>query len=195
MTDIYRSVREWGREWVVILLQLVSFTSVKYEQGLWLNTSGPWFSKKMASYQYRKSGNCGDKTILRPSYMYLHNGISYTGKTTSLYWIRALLHIPGQCHICWLTGPFIPWIRYPLTTFLSFKEWQKMRICLYVSLNTFGKSPWLTIRYSIGPLLASSFDNSFDCFDFPERKMTLRGVSCISYIVHTVNKKKLCTSS
>ena len=44
---------------------------------------GPWFYIKMSSYQYRKS-HCGDKTILRPSY--LHNGISYTGKT-SLYWI------------------------------------------------------------------------------------------------------------
>ena len=40
----------------------------------------------MASYQYRKS-HCGDKTILQPSY--LHNGISYTGKMPSLYWIRA----------------------------------------------------------------------------------------------------------
>ena len=40
----------------------------------------------MTSYQNRKS-HCGDKTILRPSY--LHNGISYTGKMTSLYWIRA----------------------------------------------------------------------------------------------------------
>ena len=49
--------------------------------------SGPRFNIKMTSYQYRKS-HCGDKTILRPSY--LHNGISYTGKTTSLYWIRAL---------------------------------------------------------------------------------------------------------
>ena len=39
----------------------------------------------MTSYQYRKS-HCGDKTIWRPSY--LHNGISYTGKMTSLYWIR-----------------------------------------------------------------------------------------------------------
>ena len=48
---------------------------------------GPRFNIKMTSYQYRKS-HCGDKTILRPSY--LHNGISYTGKTTSLYWIRAL---------------------------------------------------------------------------------------------------------
>ena len=50
--------------------------------------SGPRFNIKISSYQYRKS-HCGDKTILRPSY--LHNGISYTGKTTSLYWIRALV--------------------------------------------------------------------------------------------------------
>ena len=47
---------------------------------------GQWFNIKM-SYQYMKS-HCGDKTILRPSY--LHNGISYTGKMASLYWIRAL---------------------------------------------------------------------------------------------------------
>ena len=32
--------------------------------------------------------HCGDKTILRP--LYLHNGISYTGKMTSLYWNSAL---------------------------------------------------------------------------------------------------------
>ena len=40
----------------------------------------------MTSYQYRKS-HCGDKTAVRSSY--LHNGISYTSKMTSLYWIRA----------------------------------------------------------------------------------------------------------
>ena len=51
-----------------------------------LTTPGPRFNIKMTSYQYRNS-HCGDKTILRPSY--LHNGISYTGKMTSLYWIRA----------------------------------------------------------------------------------------------------------
>ena len=45
------------------------------------------FNKKIPSNQYRKS-HCGDKTILRPSY--LHSEISYTGKITSLYWIRAL---------------------------------------------------------------------------------------------------------
>ena len=43
-----------------------------------------WLYIKMLSYQYRKS-HWGDKTILQPSY--LHNGISYTGKTASLYWI------------------------------------------------------------------------------------------------------------
>ena len=42
----------------------------------------------MTPYQYRKS-HCGDKMISRPSY--LHNGISYTGNRTSLYWIGALL--------------------------------------------------------------------------------------------------------
>ena len=51
-------------------------------------TSGPWLNIKMTSYQYRKS-HCGDKTILRPSY--LHNGISYTGKMASLYWFSPLI--------------------------------------------------------------------------------------------------------
>ena len=45
---------------------------------------GPWVNIKMASYQYRKS-HCGDKTVVRSSY--LHNGISYTDKMPSLYWI------------------------------------------------------------------------------------------------------------
>ena len=49
---------------------------------------GPWFNIKMSSYQNRKS-HCGDKTILQPSY--LHNGISYIGKMTSLYWISPLV--------------------------------------------------------------------------------------------------------
>ena len=48
---------------------------------------GPRFNIKMTSYRYRKS-HCGDKTVVRSSY--LHNGISYNGKMTSLYWIRAL---------------------------------------------------------------------------------------------------------
>ena len=56
--------------------------------------TGPWFNIKMLSYQYRKS-HCGDKTVVRSSY--LHNGISYTGKITSLYWIGAL-------------APYLMWI-------------------------------------------------------------------------------------
>ena len=40
--------------------------------------TGPWFNIKMPSYQYRKS-HCLDKTVVRSSY--LHNGISYSGKT------------------------------------------------------------------------------------------------------------------
>ena len=63
---------------------------------LWSQTSAnasfeepePCFNKKIPSYQYRKS-HCGDKTILRPSY--LRNGISFTGKITSLYRIKTLL--------------------------------------------------------------------------------------------------------
>ena len=58
-----------------------------------INQPGPQFNIKMTSYQYRKS-HCGDKTILRPSY--LHNGISYTGKMRSLYWIGAQQVNPGQ---------------------------------------------------------------------------------------------------
>ena len=53
---------------------------------LWYKEPGPRFNIKMPHYQYRKS-HCGDKTILRPSH--LHNGICYTGKTASLYWIGA----------------------------------------------------------------------------------------------------------
>ena len=49
---------------------------------------GPWFNINMSSYRYRKS-HCGDKTVVRSSY--LHNGISYTGKMSSLYWIGALI--------------------------------------------------------------------------------------------------------
>ena len=49
---------------------------------------GLWFNIKMTSYQYRKS-HCGDKAVVRSSY--LHNGISYTGKMSSLYWIGALM--------------------------------------------------------------------------------------------------------
>ena len=55
----------------------------------------------MSSYRYRKS-HCGDKTVVRSSY--LHNGISYTGKMTSFYWIRAL-GVKGHGNNLCITGP------------------------------------------------------------------------------------------
>ena len=62
------------------LLSLVQ----RMTRSLW--APGPWFNIKMLSYQYRKS-QCGDMTILRLSYI----GVSDICKTTSLYWIWALL--------------------------------------------------------------------------------------------------------
>ena len=57
-----------------------------------VSVPGGWINIKMPSYQYRKS-HCGEKTILWQSY--LQNGISYTGKMTSLFWIRAQKGLPG----------------------------------------------------------------------------------------------------
>ena len=75
--------------WILLSVAGDGFGDVRHQQeGIYENrqTPGPWFNIKMTSYQYRKS-HCGDKTILRPSY--LHNGISYIDKMTSLYWIKA----------------------------------------------------------------------------------------------------------
>ena len=71
----------------------------------------------MSSYQYSKS-HCGDKTILRPSY--LHNGISYTGMMTISYVAHRDSQITkfmgstwgphGSCGLqvgpCWPHGPY-----------------------------------------------------------------------------------------
>ena len=69
------------------------------------HNSRVWFNIKMLSYQYRQS-HCGDKTVVRSSY--LHNGISYTGKMTFLYWIRALdLYTQQWCHMSDAASPII----------------------------------------------------------------------------------------
>ena len=73
----------WLNQWLINFSRIAAIHGLAYSNSL---SPGPWFDIKMSSYQYRKS-HCEDKTILRPSY--LHNGISYTCKTTSLYWIRA----------------------------------------------------------------------------------------------------------
>ena len=63
----------------------ISFSTFSSTGHKW---TGPWFNIKMSSHQYRKS-HCGDKTVERSSY--LHNGIFYTDKMTSLYWISPLV--------------------------------------------------------------------------------------------------------
>ena len=65
-----------------------------------VRTSRPRFNIKMSSYQYRKS-HCGDKTVVRSSY--LHNGISYTGKMTSLYWFSPRVACLSLFHCSWMS--------------------------------------------------------------------------------------------
>ena len=62
-----------------------------------VNHPGSRFNIRILSYQYRKS-HCWDKTVVRSSYLY--NGISSTGKITSLYWIRVLtVVLPWPSHL------------------------------------------------------------------------------------------------
>ena len=69
----------------------------------WLLGPGGSFSIKKSSYPHRKS-HCGDKTILRSSY--LHNGISYTGKTMYSYWNRA--RYLSSTQPSWCSGGWLP---------------------------------------------------------------------------------------
>ena len=59
-------------------------------------TSRALIQYKMSSCLYRKS-HCGDKTVIRSSY--LHNGISYTGKVSSLYWVGAQSRLWRKLHL------------------------------------------------------------------------------------------------
>ena len=99
----------------------------------------------MSSYQYRKS-HCGDKTILRPSY--LHNGISYTGKTISSYWIGAQM-LDGFTLSCHIWDNSYPDILYS----------QKCTICAIYSFN-------LAIRFYIENNVCTRETN---CFSARER--------------------------
>ena len=76
-----------GWLWVVRGQVTVKVSYHTFRRVLSVLRTGPWFNIKMSSYQYRKS-HCGDKTVVRSSY--LHNGISYAGKMSSLYWFSPL---------------------------------------------------------------------------------------------------------
>ena len=86
-------------------MQTYTTHDTPYPTPSWVNY-GPWFNIKIPSYQYRTS-HCGGKTILRPSY--LHNGMSYTGKMASLYWIGALGCILQQNWSLSKSVPAINW--------------------------------------------------------------------------------------
>ena len=103
--------------------------------------TGPWFNIKMSSYQYRKS-HCRDKTVVRLSYLY--NGISYTGKMSSLYWIRAQkcsgkyeqktiikirnLDMYSLFCISWYVVPSVICNNCTLVYFLNVLAWEKKNI-------------------------------------------------------------------
>ena len=100
-----RIEKSWADEKLVIR-SLFHSDRIVSGIGPWgLKEPGPQFNIKILSYQYRKS-HWGDKRILRPSY--LHNGISFTGKTKSLYWNRALgigILDPQQPPVFFIDGP------------------------------------------------------------------------------------------
>ena len=94
----------------------------------------------MTPYQYRKS-YCGDKTILRPSY--LHNEISCTDKRTSLYWIgaqnpdkidRKRLRLESPPPIVGIKNRTPPWFRKQLRVRKA-PRYTFPRIVMYVCSN------------------------------------------------------------
>ena len=100
--DLVRLILETLRYIVSIETALPALCVGNKLSTVWvLALSGGWFNMKIPSYQYRKS-HCGDKTVVRSSY--LHNGISYTGKMTSLYWVRAQIARLTTNHIHWCTN-------------------------------------------------------------------------------------------
>ena len=98
--------------------------------------SGPWFNMKMLSYQYRKS-HCGDKTVVRSSY--LHNGIFYTGKMTSLY-----LFIFNQDPVCYEFRPTYT-VHLYINMSTQYKMYKDTRMTISYKHLLWGKS-WHWIR-------------------------------------------------
>ena len=83
--------------------------------------SGDWFNIKMLSYQYRKS-HCGDKTILRPSYLhnpilvrwhlYIESGPRWLPpalllKTYEIRLVWYIMYDSTRSNIAWYPVPFI----------------------------------------------------------------------------------------
>ena len=100
---------------------------------------GPWFNIKMSSYQYRKS-HCGDKTVVRSSY--LHNGISYTGKMTSLYWFS-----PLNSSLTYFYLPNLEWA-HCLSFRLNYMEFLHMLLSVLIISSDNSKGPVRLAQHS-----------------------------------------------
>ena len=80
--------KQYGCQWFEAHVILLSY------ELQWLDlASWGWFNINMPSCQYRKF-HCGDKMISWLSY--LHNGFSYTGTRTYLYWIKTQDSTPSN---------------------------------------------------------------------------------------------------
>ena len=87
-----------------VITGIVYFREIILESSRKVSETIPRFYIKMSSYQYRKS-HCGDKTVVRSSY--LHNGISYTGKMSSLYWIGVPITVQRRKASSWASTIYI----------------------------------------------------------------------------------------
>ena len=123
----------------------------------------------MPSYQYRKS-HCGDKTVVRSSY--LHNGISHTGKMTSLYWIRALIlmHFFSCMDGLWTDSSPVIDAHYDLTSL-----WDDAMIFMTPSADTVQKF-WSVLRI----LLLALCRKAGQCYKSP-------GWHCAEILVSVTN--------
>ena len=115
--------------------------------GLFPSTqTGPWFNIKVSSHQYRKS-HCGDKPFSIPCH--LHNGNSYTGKMTSLYWIRALVKTVSMKSIHSLSQEWCLWLTVPHRVVdlgqRWFRQWQFSE-CRFTSTKLLAAG-WIHVLY------------------------------------------------
>ena len=81
----------WNQRYILlkpVQKKLLSLVHILYHHSSVVLIDQAWSDINMASNLYRKS-HCGGNAILWPSNV--HNGISYTGKTTSWYWIKVMV--------------------------------------------------------------------------------------------------------
>ena len=114
---------------------------------------GWWFNIKISSYQYRKS-QCGDKTILWPSY--LHNGISYRW-----HWISTQISIKPEAIL--------------ISTRIHFKNFYKSAIFLLSSGAN--RTCWIINTLRPGQNGCHFTDDIFKCVFFNENAPILIKIS------------------